>query len=79
MAHGRIASGPYYLTPNSVNNGHPEERLGTRGRAKFNLPGQRHDRLQVCYSEGAAGFCPEPSQQNNLFATSRSCAFVYIW
>jgi hypothetical protein len=53
------ASGAYYGTPNNVNNGHPEDRYGwaLAAGARFNLPGSDMIGFNVCYSEGAAGFC----------------------
>ena len=53
------ASGAYYATPNVVNNGHPEDRYGwaVAAGAKFNLPGSDMIGFNVCYTEGAAGFC----------------------
>jgi hypothetical protein len=53
------ASGAYFLSPNNVGNGHPNDKLGwaLAAGAKFNL--QRGDMLgfNVCYSVGAAGKC----------------------
>jgi hypothetical protein len=53
------ASAAYYATPNLVNNGHPEDRYGwaLAGGAKFNLPGGDMIGFNVCYAEGAPGFC----------------------
>ena len=63
------ASGAYYntapvvnacaVTGNCVNNGHPEDKYGwaLAGGAKFNLPGGDMIGFNVCYSEGAAGYC----------------------
>src|SRR6476619_3292675 len=57
------ASGAYYATPNVVNNGHPEDRCGwsLAGGAKFNLQGGDMIGFNVCYSEGAPGFCTNNS------------------
>jgi hypothetical protein len=65
------ASGAYYLTPNSVNNGHPEDKYGwaLAAGAKFNLPGSDMIGFNVCYSEGAAGFC---TNQNSFQAYGNS-------
>ena len=60
------ASGAYYATPpTSVNNGHPEDKYGwaLAGGAKFNLAGGDMIGFNVCYSEGAPGFCTN----NNVF------------
>jgi len=53
------ASGAYYLTPNNVNNGHPEDKYGwaLAAGARFNLAGGDMIGFNVCYTEGAAGFC----------------------
>jgi hypothetical protein len=47
------------IGPNCVDNGHPEDKYGwaLAGGAKFNLPGSDMIGFNVCYSEGAAGFC----------------------
>ncbi len=44
---------------NCVNNGHPEDKYGwaLAAGAKFNLPGSDMIGFNVCYTEGAAGFC----------------------
>ena len=46
-----------------VGNGHPEDRYGwaLAGGAKFNLPGGDMIGFNVCYSEGAPGFCTNNS------------------
>ena len=51
--------GAYWLSPNSVNNGHPNDKLGwaMAAGAKFNLPGGDMIGFNVCYTEGASGFC----------------------
>jgi len=53
------ASGAYYGTPNSVNNGHPADKLGWTAAAggKLNLPGGDMVGINACYAEGAVGFC----------------------
>jgi hypothetical protein len=52
------ASGAYYGI-NNVNNGHPADKYGwaLAGGAKFNLPGGDMIGFNVCYTEGAPGFC----------------------
>jgi hypothetical protein len=53
------ASGAYYLTPNLVTNGHPNDKYGwaaAYGMA-FNLQGGDQFGFNVCYSQGAAGHC----------------------
>src|SRR5882672_4540522 len=53
------ASGAYYGAANSVNNGHPADKLGWAAAAGFqlNLPGGDAFGLNACYTEGAPGFC----------------------
>ena len=53
------ASGAYYLAPNSVNNGHPADKIGwaVSAGASFNLPGGDTFGVNACYAEGATGFC----------------------
>jgi len=53
------ASAAYFQTPNSVINGHPADKYGwaVAGGAKFNLAGGDAWGFNVCYTEGAAGFC----------------------
>ena len=72
------ASGAYYLTPNSVNNGHPEDKYGwaLAAGAKFNLPGSDMIGFNVCYSEGAAGFC---TNQNSFQAYGNSTNVGLAW
>ena len=52
------ASGAYYGA-NNVNNGHPADKYGwaLAGGAKFNLAGGDMIGFNVCYTEGAPGFC----------------------
>ena len=56
-------SGAYYSTAttgaNNVNNGHPADKLGwaAAAGANFNLPGGDNVGFNVCYAEGASGFC----------------------
>ena len=59
------ASGAYYLTPNVVNNGHPEDKYGWAfaGGIKFNLAGGDAAGFNACFTEGAPGFCTN----NNFF------------
>jgi Porin subfamily len=53
------ASGAYFGTPNNVNNGHPNDKLGwaVAAGAKFNLPGGDTIGFNACYAEGASGRC----------------------
>jgi hypothetical protein len=58
-------SGAYYQSPNSVVNGHPADKYGwaVAGGAKFNLAGGDAAGFNVCYTEGAPGFC----SKNNFY------------
>jgi hypothetical protein len=53
------ASGAYWQSPDLVNNGHPNDKLGwaLAAGAKFNLQGGDMLGFNACYSEGSAGFC----------------------
>jgi hypothetical protein len=72
------ASGAYYganaaanvLPFGGVANGHPPDRYGwaVAGGAKFNLAGGDAAGFNVCYTEGAAGFCTN----NNTFTLYNS-------
>jgi hypothetical protein len=52
-------SGAYFLTPNSVNNGHPDDKYGwaVAAGAKFNIQGGDAVGFNACYTVGAPGFC----------------------
>jgi hypothetical protein len=72
-------SGAYYLTPNSVNNGHPADKYGwaVAGGARFNLAGGDAWGFNVCYTQGAPGFC----SKNNfyqLYNSSTSVGLAWI-
>ena len=73
------ASGAYYGTPNVVNNGHPEDKYGwaLAGGAKFNLPGGDMIGFNVCYTEGAAGFCTNQGAFQ-LYDNSNSVGLAWI-
>jgi hypothetical protein len=66
------ASGAYYGTPNSVNNGHPADKLGWAAAAGFqlNLPGGDAFGLNACYTEGAPGFCTNQGAYQNYNAST---------
>jgi hypothetical protein len=51
-------SGAYYLTPNSVNNGHPDDKLGWAAAVGFqlNLPGGDSVGANFVYTKGASGY-----------------------
>jgi Porin subfamily len=56
-------SGAYFQTPNSVVNGHPDDKYGwaVAGGAKFNLAGGDAAGFNICYARGAPGFCANNS------------------
>jgi hypothetical protein len=58
-------SGAYFQTANSTINGHPDDKYGwaVAGGAKFNLAGGDAAGFNVCYAQGAVGFCTN----NNFF------------
>ena len=78
------ASGAYYNTApasntGTVNNGHPEDKYGwaLAGGAKFNLQGGDMIGFNVCYSEGAPGFCTNNSAFT-LYNNSNSVGLGWI-
>ena len=66
------ASGGYYQ--NNVNNGHPADKLGwaVAGGTLWNLGGGDQIGFNVCYAEGAVGFCAN----NNFFQLYNSSTSV---
>jgi hypothetical protein len=66
------ASGGYYGAVNSVNNGHPADAVGWAVAAggQFNLPGGDVFGANVCYTEGAPGFCTNESAYQNYNAST---------
>jgi Porin subfamily len=72
------ASGAYYSTAttgagaNSVNFGHPADKIGwaAAAGANFNLPGGDNVGFNVCYAEGAAGFCTNQVGYSNYNAST---------
>jgi hypothetical protein len=66
------ASGAYYGTANSVNNGHPADAVGWAVAAGFqlNLPGGDAFGFNACYTEGAPGFCTNESAYQNYNAST---------
>jgi len=72
------ASGAYYGI-NNVNNGHPADRYGwaMAAGAKFNLQGGDMIGFNVCYTEGAPGFCTNNNQWT-LYNNSDSVGVGWI-
>src|SRR5262245_59095630 len=72
------ASGAYYGV-NSTINGHPADKYGwaVAGGAKFNLPGADAAGFNVCYTEGAPGFCTNNAVWT-LYNSNTSVGFGWI-
>jgi hypothetical protein len=71
-------SGAYFGSPNSVNNGHPDDKYGWAVAAgmKFNLPGGDAWGFNGCYAQGAVGFCTN----NNFYQLyNNSTAVALGW
>jgi porin-like protein len=66
------ASGAYYGTANNVNNGHPADKIGWAVAAggQLNLPGGDAFGVNVCYTEGAPGFCTNQGSYQNYNAST---------
>src|SRR5262245_2579265 len=73
------AGGAYYGFPNSVNNGHPADRLGWAVQAggQLNLPGGDQVGINVCYADGAPAFCTRQGVAQ-LYNASTSVAVGWI-
>jgi hypothetical protein len=73
------ASAGYYGTPNNVNNGHPADKLGWAVQAggQLNLPGDDLIGFNVCYTEGAVGFCTRQGSAQ-VYNASTSVAAGWI-
>jgi Porin subfamily len=73
------ASAAYYQTPNSVINGHPADKYGwaVAGGAKFNLAGGDAWGFNLCYTEGAAGFCTN-QQSYQVYNSNTSVGLGWI-
>ena len=71
--------GAYYGTPNNVNNGHPADRHGWAVSAggKLNLAGGDIVGINVCYTEGALGYCTRQGT-GQLYNASTSVAAGWI-
>ena len=56
----------------TTNNGHPNDKLGwaMAAGAKFNLPGGDVLGFNVCYTEGAPGFCTNQGSFQNYNSSS---------
>ena len=61
------ASGAYYATPKTVNNGHPADKYGwaLAGGTKFNLAGGDMIGFNVCSAEGAPASAPTTTSSSS--------------
>jgi hypothetical protein len=66
------ASGAYYGTANSVNNGHPADKIGWAAAVggQVNLPGGDAFGVNFCATEGAPGFCTNQNSYQNYNAST---------
>jgi hypothetical protein len=73
-------SGAYYTSPNLVNAGHPEDRLGWAAAAgiKINLPGSDMVGFNVCYGEGSVGYCTSTGAGGPNFQMYNSSSSVAV-
>ena len=73
------AGGAYYLTPDNVNNGHPADGRGWAfaGGAQLNLQGGDLFGFNVCYAEGASGYCTNQGSMQ-VYNSSTSVAAAWI-
>jgi Porin subfamily len=74
------ASGAYYLTPNSVNNGHPADKLGwaVAVGGQLNLPGGDQAGINFAYAEGATGYVTNIGNGMSIYKASTSVGFGWI-
>jgi hypothetical protein len=74
------ASGAYYGTPNSVNNGHPPDKLGWAAAigGTLNLPGGDSIGANFAYGEGASGFVASSSANLQMYNASTSVGVGWL-
>jgi Porin subfamily len=77
------ASGAYFLTPDVVNNGHPNDKVGFATTAGFTLNdvlGLKGDQfgMQACYSQGAAGYCTRAQGPWQIYSASNNAGFGWL-
>jgi hypothetical protein len=70
--------GAYYLTPSNVDSGHPADKVGwaLAAGAQLNLPGSDMLGFNVCYAEGAPGYC---TNQGSLQVYNASTSVGAAW
>ncbi len=73
------ASGGYYNTPNSVNNGHPADKYGWAAGlgGQVNLPGGDNAGIMVVVSEGATGYATNAGHWQ-LYKGSTSVGHAWV-
>jgi hypothetical protein len=77
------AGGGYYGNlgaANNVNNGHPADKLGWAVAAggNLNLPGGSNIGVNVCYAEGASGYCTNVGTGHQFYNASTSVAVGWL-
>ena len=77
------ASGAYYLQPDNVNNGHPDDKVGwavTGGFTLNDVLGWKGDQfgMQACYSQGASGYCTRASGPWQIYSASNNAGFGWL-
>jgi Porin subfamily len=77
------ASGAYFLTPDVVNNGHPDDKVGFATTAGFTLNdvlGLKGDQfgMQACYSQGASGYCTRATGPWQIYSASNNAGFGFL-
>jgi hypothetical protein len=74
------ASGGYYGSPNSVNNGHPADKLGwaAAAGAKFLLPGGDSAGVNFAYGVGATGFVGSSTANSQIYNASTSVGVGWL-
>jgi hypothetical protein len=74
------ASGGYYGGANSVNNGHPADKLGwaVAVGGQLNLPGGDQAGINFAYAEGATGYVTNIGTGMSIYKASTSVGFGWV-
>jgi hypothetical protein len=74
------ASGGYYGSPNSVNNGHPPDKLGwaAAAGAELHLPGGDSAGVNLAYGVGATGFAVSSTANSQIYNASTSVGVGWL-
>jgi hypothetical protein len=74
------ASGGYYGSPNSVNNGHPADKIGwaAAAGAKLLLPGGDSAGVNFVYGVGATGFAVSSTASSQIYNASTSVGVGWL-